>query len=146
MSKNWKQRIREIAEKRPGKLHPMLKGMVANRPQGEAWERVAWQLDGDGDIAASVAVRPMIAMLQWLNSRSLLTGQGKAILKSIDRVDPAKVSLTRDLVKPAAWAFLDATYQRWWESCGINYAHAESLAFADHSDLDAMWGEFGGTC
>ena len=100
MSKNWKQRVREIAENQPDKLHPMLRGVMANPPRGEAWDRVSWQLEGEGDIAASAAVRPIIAMLQWLNSRSLLTGQGKAIHKSIDRIDPANVSLTRDLAKP----------------------------------------------
>lgn len=142
MSKNWKTRIREVAENRPDKLHPMLKGMMAKPPRSEAWDRVTWQLDGDGEISASAAARPIIAMLQWLNSRSLLTGLGKSLFKSIGRIDPATVSLTRDLVKPSAWAFLDAKYQHWHDTHAINYAIDQSFEFGDHSELDELWAGF----
>ena len=139
MSKNWKQRIRDIAANNPDKLHPMLKGMMASPDQSKAWDRVSWYINDDSDTTPTAAVRPILAMLQWLNSQSLLTGQGKSILKSIGKIDPINVALTRDLVEPTAWAFLDSHYQRWYDTCAINYAIDESMPFDDHTELDSLW-------
>ena len=117
----------------------MLKDMMASPDQSKVWDRVSWYINDESDTTPSAAVRPILAMLQWLNSHFLLTGQGKAILKSIDRIDPLNVALTRDLVKPAAWSFLDSHYQHWYDNCAINYAIDESMPFDDHSELDELW-------
>lgn len=85
-------------------------------------------------------------MLQWLNSNTLLTHAGKSLLRSIDCVDPANISLTRDHVKQDAWAFLDAQYQIWYDNIAINYAIDESLPFNAQSELDEMWEAFREAC
>lgn len=72
--------------------------MMATPDQSKAWDRVSWYINDDSDTTPTAAVRPILAMLQWLHSHSLLTGQGKAILKSIGRIDPLNVARARAFV------------------------------------------------
>ncbi len=115
---------------------------MANGSANEAWDRASWH---SGTELAAGAVRPIIAVMGWLNRRSLLTGLGKSVLKSHDRIEPARIALTRDHVKPAAWPFLNAHYSEWFDNFGINLAIDPELAVGDLSELDDLWDSFTGS-
>jgi hypothetical protein len=81
----------------------------------------------------------------WPASRIAFVPYSTGVLLVESILDPTNVWLTRNVVEPAAWSFLDAKYQRWNDTCAINYASDESFPLGDHSELDDLWAEFSGT-
>ena len=133
---NWKQRLRDIARNKPDAVPEWLK-----QPTSRAWYRVTWQTDGGVDSAN--ARRPLIVVLKWLNTKSLLTQNGIATLKFILSNTDVDESLTTSMVNQSAAQFLDQYWDSWWNSVGINLCI--DLAIDEVSataELDRRWSTY----
>jgi hypothetical protein len=136
---NWKQRLRDIARNKPDAVPEWLK-----QPTSRAWYRVTWQTDGGVDRAN--ARRPLIVVLKWLSTKSLLTQNGIGTLNFILSSKDVDESLTASMVNQSAAQFLDQRWDSWWNSFGINLcidlASAEEPATAE---LDHQWSIYSNT-
>jgi hypothetical protein len=133
----WVKRLREIDARNPDALPEWLR-----RPSHEkVWYRVSWQTDGG--ISPEDAARPVIMMLDWLARRGLLTRQGKTALKSAQGGEVGFLMLAPSMVEPKAVAFLDAYWDKWWESKGINLTISSACADAAAASIEECWTAFG---
>jgi hypothetical protein len=133
----WVKRLREIAARNPDALPVWLR-----RPSHDkVWYRISWQTGGG--IRKEDAARPVIMMLDWLAQRDLLTRQGRTALKSAQGVEVGFLILAPSMVLPTAAAFLEAYWEKWWESNGINLTVSSACADDAKRAIDECWAEFG---
>lgn len=133
----WAKRLQEIRDRNPAALPPSLRG----GPPEAAWYRVAWQTD-EG-VSPEDAARPVVLMLGWLARRGLLTREGVATFKATASGDVASVALTRAMVVPKGAAFLDAQWEQWWDTNGINLTISPNGAEQALAAIDTCWQSFG---
>ena len=133
---NWKQRVREIAAHNPKALHPILQpNWPAAMPGETVWDRAEWQTKGQGDVTPSEAARPILLVLNWLQRRKLLTGRGTAMLSA----PTESVSLTSSLVVSSAAKFLEAHYEHWMATHGLNLIMDASASQGAVGELEELW-------
>ena len=137
----WRKRVQEIADRDPSKLHPIIQAARGQGAHDIAWDRVSWQLEGEGEISADAAARPIFVMLDWLNAKRLLTAEGKAALRTRGKATPTRLALTRQMARPPADVFLDQYYQQWYETVAINYSIDPEMPI-DDPEIDRFWSEF----
>jgi hypothetical protein len=132
----WVKRLRQIAARNPDALPIWLR-----RPSHEkVWYRISWQTDGG--ISREDAARSVITMLDWLAQRELLTRKGMTALKSAQGGEVGCLILAPSMVEPKAVAFLDAYWNKWWESNGINLTSRSACADDAKTAIDECWAEF----
>ena len=131
---SWKKRVREIAERNPSALHPIIRGARA-KTGDKAWDRVEWQTVGDGNVQAEDAARPIRLVLNWLQRHRLLTPQGNAMLSA----SAESLALTSSLVVPTAAQFLDTHYEHWHGRHGINLIIDHSMSPTAEEALESLW-------
>ncbi len=130
---NWKQRLRDIARNKPDAVAEWLK-----HPTTRAWYRVAWQTDAGVDRAS--ARRPLIVVLKWLSTKSLLTQNGVGTLNFVLSQRNVDESLTTSMVNATAARFLDKCWDSWWNSVGINLCIDLTTDEASATaELDRRW-------
>lgn len=133
----WVKRLREVQEQNPDALPNWLR----RSSQEKVWYRVSWQTDGG--ISAEDAARPVIMMLNWLARHGLLTGHGMAALKSAQSGEVSSLILAPTMVEPKAAAFLDAYWENWWESNGINLSMSSACADSALAAIEECWAAYG---
>jgi hypothetical protein len=131
----WRKRVAEIADKHPDKLHPIIKRARGLSASEQCWDRATWQknsLEGG---------RPIHLVLQWLQSKSLLTPAGELELAKAESHEYSKLFLAPSLVSPLGASFLEHSYGRWYDTAGINFAIDAESRF-DFTELDRLWKGF----
>jgi len=104
-----------------------------------AWDRAEWYYDGE-DIEFEAASRHIYFVLEWLDSKDLLTDTGRAWL--LDRED-LDVGLYREDVSPEAARFLDRYYKEWFEEQAIiNFQIDTDMEFDGDEGLGELWSKF----
>ena len=133
----WARRLRDIADRNPDALPEWLR----DPSQDKVWYRVAWQTDAG--VSAEDAARPVLMMLDWLARRGKLSQLGVAELQAAQSGDHVSLALTSAMVVPKAAAFLDAHWESWWESYGINLTISAASADIALAAIDEAWAAFG---
>lgn len=133
----WVKRLREIAAHNPDALPTWLRQSAAEK----AWYRVSWQTDGG--VSAEDGARPVIMMLDWLARRGLLTQRGMTALNAARSGEASGLVLVPSMVEPKAAAFLDAYWDKWWESNGINLSISPECAPTAFAAIEQYWADFG---
>jgi hypothetical protein len=135
----WVKRLGELAGRNPDALPSWLR-----RPSHDkVWYRVSWQ--SESGITAEGVARPVIMMLDWLARRGLLTRQGQAALQSAQGGEVGFLILASSMVQPKGAAFLDAYWEKWWKSDGINLTISSTSAHGAQAAIEECWAAFGKT-
>lgn len=133
----WLKRVREIAARNPDALPKWMRHASAEK----TWYRVSWQTEAG--VGAEDAARPVVMMLDWLCRRGLLTRAGMATLKSAQGGALGSLVLASSMVAPKGAAFLDAYWDSWWESHGINLSIGAECSDAALAAIEQCWAAFG---
>jgi hypothetical protein len=137
--RKWADRVREIKERNPSALHPILRNP---NPGSPAWDSVEWQLSGDGEFQAAEVARPIVLVLRWLRTQSLLTDGGVATLEAAERGQSLeRLRLDRSMVIARGQVFLDTHYDRWHAAHFANIVMSTNDVCANQAiaDLNAWW-------
>jgi hypothetical protein len=82
----------------------------------------------------------LIVVLEWLSAKSLLTQNGFGTLNLILSNGNVDESLTNSMVNETATRFLDACWDSWWNSIGINLCIDLTIDEASATaELDRLW-------
>lgn len=145
---HWFSRILEWLATGLGTVLGAIAGtMAALRSKDSPYPKIAGLSDRskwlvDDEISPESAVRPIQAMLQWLQRQDGLTAEGQRELHAIEREGETDVALLREMVKPALWDFVAQNYHEWWSRYGIALAADPSEPLGDGAEIDTLWREY----
>lgn len=109
-----------------------------------AWDCASHYLEEIEDWTPAQASAGIYDVLQWLNTKGLLTETGQEWLTNRSEERMRRVGLFRDDVTSEAAAFLDAYYETWFDRHGVFISLIPHAELSAREALDDMWDEYTG--